>query len=68
MGRGVWKILVREIRQNPGRFLSIFFIVVLGTAFLSGVRACEPDMRQSMNQKNIRLSRLQQRLDRKSVV
>lgn len=50
MGRGVWKILVREIRQNPGRFLSIFFIVVLGTAFLSGVRACEPDMRQSMNQ------------------
>lgn len=50
MGRGVWKILVREIRQNPGRFLSILFIVVLGTAFLSGVRACEPDMRQSMNQ------------------
>lgn len=50
MGIGVWKILVREIRQNPGRFLSIFFIVVLGTAFLSGVRACEPDMRQSMNQ------------------
>ena len=49
MGRGVWKILVREIRQNPGRFLSIFFIVVLGTAFLSGVRACEPDMQKSMD-------------------
>ena len=29
------------------RFLSILFIVLLGTAFLSGIRSSEPDMRQT---------------------
>ncbi|MFC2662924.1 MAG: ABC transporter permease, partial [Eubacterium sp.] len=48
MKTAVWKNFYREIRQYPGRFLSILFIVVLGVSFLSGVRACEPDMQQSL--------------------
>ena len=34
-----------EIRKSRGRFLSILFIVTLGVAFFSGIRASEPDMR-----------------------
>ena len=34
-----------EIRKSPGRFLSILFIVALGVAFFSGIRASEPDMK-----------------------
>jgi len=36
-----------EIRKTAGRFISIFFIVLLGVAFYSGIRATEPDMRYS---------------------
>ena len=36
-----------EIRKTLGRFISIFFIVALGVAFYSGIRASEPDMRYS---------------------
>lgn len=36
-----------EIRKSIGRFLSIFFIVAMGVAFFSGIRAAEPDMRYS---------------------
>ncbi len=36
-----------EIKKSPGRFLSILFIVALGVAFFSGIRASEPDMRLS---------------------
>ena len=36
-----------EIKKSPGRFLSILFIVALGVAFFSGIRAAEPDMRLS---------------------
>lgn len=36
-----------EIRKSSGRFLSILFIVLLGVAFYSGIRATEPDMRLS---------------------
>ncbi len=31
--------------EKPGRFLSILFIVALGVAFFSGIRASEPSMR-----------------------
>lgn len=34
-----------EIRKSLGRFLSILFIVALGVAFFSGIRASEPSMR-----------------------
>lgn len=36
-----------EIRKSMGRFISIFFIVTLGVAFYSGIRASEPSMRVS---------------------
>ena len=36
-----------EIKKSLGRFLSMFFIVALGVAFFSGIRASEPDMRLS---------------------
>ena len=36
-----------EIRRSTGRFMSIFFIVAIGCAFFSGIRASEPDMRYS---------------------
>lgn len=39
-----------EIRRSLGRFLSIFFIVAIGCAFFSGIRATEPDMRESGDQ------------------
>lgn len=35
----------REIKKSSGRFVSILFIVALGVAFFSGIRASEPDMR-----------------------
>lgn len=41
------KDFFREIRKTAGRFISIFFIVLLGVAFYSGIRATEPDMRLS---------------------
>ncbi len=43
--RATQKDFYREIRKSPGRFLSILFIVALGVAFFSGIRASEPDMR-----------------------
>ena len=36
-----------EIKKTYNRFLSIFFIVALGVAFFSGIRASEPDMELS---------------------
>lgn len=35
----------REIKGSLNRFLSILFIVAMGVAFFSGIRASEPDMR-----------------------
>lgn len=37
----------REISRNFGRFISIFFIVLLGTAFFAGLRSSGGDMRIS---------------------
>ena len=34
-----------EIRHSFGRFISILFIVALGVAFFSGIRASEPSMK-----------------------
>ena len=36
-----------EIRRSTGRFMSIFFIVAIGGALFSGIRASAPDMRYS---------------------
>lgn len=43
--RALKKDFYMEIKKSPGRFFSILFIVALGVAFLSGIRASEPDMR-----------------------
>jgi putative ABC transport system permease protein len=40
---------IREIRYSLPRFLSILFLVALGVAFFSGIRATEPDMRLSVD-------------------
>jgi putative ABC transport system permease protein len=39
------KDFIREIKKNKGRFLSIFFIVLLGAAFFSGIRSSGGDMK-----------------------
>jgi len=44
------KDFIREIRNNLGRFLSIFFIVLLGVAFFAGLSASAPIMEYSMDQ------------------
>ena len=38
-----------EIKKSLNRYLSILFIVALGVAFFSGIRAAEPDMRLSVD-------------------
>lgn len=45
--KAIRKDFYMEIIKSLGRFLSIFFIVALGVAFFSGIRAAEPDMRLS---------------------
>ncbi|MBR6897281.1 MAG: ABC transporter permease [Lachnospiraceae bacterium] len=50
MTKGQRKDLRREILRNKSRFLSILFIVALGVAFLSGIRATEPDMLISVDE------------------
>lgn len=45
--KAFWKDFFREISKNKGRFLSVFFIVFLGSAFFSGIRSAEGDMKVS---------------------
>ncbi len=45
--RAFRKDFLREITKNKGRFLSVFFIVLLGAAFFSGIRSAEGDMKVS---------------------
>ena len=49
MKKSLRRELFREIRKSLNRYLSILFIVLLGVAFFTGVRASEPDMRLSMD-------------------
>ena len=44
MKKAQWIDLFRGIRKSIGRYLSLLFIVALGTAFFAGVRSAEPDM------------------------
>ena len=43
------KTIVREIKNNFGRFIAIFAIVALGVGFLSGLLATTPDMHASVD-------------------
>ena len=44
------KDFIIEIKKTMGRFVSIFFIVALGVAFYSGIRASAPSMRITADQ------------------
>lgn len=44
MNRLIYLDFLREIKKTIGRFLSIFFIVLVGAGFFAGVKAAVPDM------------------------
>lgn len=44
MNRFLLYNLIREVKKNTPRFLSIFAISALGCAFFAGIRAASPDM------------------------
>jgi putative ABC transport system permease protein len=46
-GGNFFRITLREIGSSPGRFVSIFLIVLLGSGFFAGMRATCPDMKRS---------------------
>ena len=47
MTKAQWTDFIRAILRSKGRFISLIFIVALGTAFFTGVRSAEPDMTAS---------------------
>ncbi len=47
--KGIFKMTRRLIRKTPGRFISLFAIVMLGTAFYVGVSAISMAMSTSVN-------------------
>src|SRR5659263_732019 len=47
MKYSLFKDTFREIVKSPSRFLSIFLIVGLGTAFFAGLKAAAPDMKNT---------------------
>ena len=47
--KGIFKMTRRLIRKTPGRFISLFAIVMLGTAFFVGVSAISMAMSTSVN-------------------
>ena len=47
MTKAQWTDFIRAIQKSKGRFISLIFIVALGTAFFTGVRSAEPDMTAS---------------------
>lgn len=49
MSKGQWKDFFCEIKKSKSRYLSILFMVALGTAFFSGLRSSEPDMQGSLD-------------------
>lgn len=44
MTKAQWTDFIRAIKKSKGRYISLIFIVALGTAFFTGVRSAEPDM------------------------
>ncbi len=49
MRSAIVKDFFREIRKSFSRWLSILFIVALGVAFFSGIRATSPDMKMTLD-------------------
>ncbi len=50
MGKTYWKLIRRSIKENTGRFISIFTIVALGSGFLAGLLAAPPGMENRTDQ------------------
>lgn len=48
--KAMQKDFFRELKKSRGRFISVFFIVLLGSAFFSGIRSSKPDMELSAEQ------------------
>ncbi|MBQ1887608.1 MAG: hypothetical protein II166_02935, partial [Firmicutes bacterium] len=47
--RAIDKDLIREIKNSRSRFLSILILIALAVAFLSGLRATAPDMKNTLD-------------------
>lgn len=47
--RALEKDFLREVQHSKSRFLSIFILAALAVAFLSGLRATAPDMKQTID-------------------
>lgn len=50
MKKSLLKDAFRQIVMNPGRFLAIFAIVAIGTAFFAGIKAAAPNMKYTADQ------------------
>lgn len=50
MKKSLIKDAFRQIYKNPGRFLAIFAIVAIGTAFFAGIKAAAPNMKYTADQ------------------
>ncbi len=50
MTKGLWKNIRRSITGSLGRFLAIFCIIMLGVAFLTGLRLTRPTMIRTAQQ------------------
>ncbi len=42
--KALYKDFFRSLRKNKGKFISVFFIILLGAAFFSGLRSSQTDM------------------------
>ncbi len=42
--KAIYKDFFRGLNKNKGKFISVFFIILLGAAFFSGLRSSERDM------------------------
>lgn len=49
MRSGLWKNILREMKDGLGRYLAIFFIVFLGVGFFAGLCICEETMVETAN-------------------
>lgn len=50
MNASVIKDFLRELKNSFSRFISIFFIVLVGVAFFAGIKAAVPDMQYTADQ------------------
>jgi putative ABC transport system permease protein len=49
MKRGLRKILLRGLKQTPGRFIALFLTVMIGGGFFAGLQSTAPSMARGAN-------------------